>query len=91
MKAGHIFTIEPMINLGTWHDITWPDNWTSSTAVTLSLLFVTTLVVVTSKLLLNVGYYPLRVIILLSHGCVTSIPFVCTLTILLGWSPKCPV
>ncbi len=31
MAAGHVFTIEPMINLGTWQDITWPDNWTSST------------------------------------------------------------
>lgn len=32
MKPGHIFTIEPMINLGTWQDRTWPDNWTSVTA-----------------------------------------------------------
>jgi len=32
MKPGHIFTIEPMINQGTWKDITWLDNWTSSTA-----------------------------------------------------------
>lgn len=31
MVPGHVFTIEPMINLGTWRDITWPDNWTSST------------------------------------------------------------
>ncbi|CAD2217475.1 metallo-peptidase, Clan MG, Family M24 [Angomonas deanei] len=31
MKAGHVFTIEPMINLGVWQDVTWPDNWTSST------------------------------------------------------------
>jgi methionyl aminopeptidase len=31
MKAGHIFTIEPMINLGTWRDVTWPDNWTAVT------------------------------------------------------------
>ncbi|CAM9890993.1 unnamed protein product [Ascophyllum nodosum] len=37
MKPGHIFTIEPMINLGTWQaskpqqDRTWPDNWTSVT------------------------------------------------------------
>jgi len=29
MKAGHIFTIEPMINEGCWQDITWPDNWTA--------------------------------------------------------------
>lgn len=29
MKAGHIFTIEPMINQGTHQDITWPDNWTA--------------------------------------------------------------
>jgi len=32
MKAGHVFTIEPMINEGGWEDITWPDDWTSSTA-----------------------------------------------------------
>jgi len=32
MKVGHVFTIEPMINQGTWKDVTWPDNWTSSTA-----------------------------------------------------------
>ncbi|ORC92478.1 putative methionine aminopeptidase, putative,metallo-peptidase, Clan MG, Family M24 [Trypanosoma theileri] len=31
MRPGHVFTIEPMINLGTWQDVTWPDNWTSST------------------------------------------------------------
>lgn len=32
MKAGHVFTIEPMINEGVWQDETWPDNWTSCTA-----------------------------------------------------------
>jgi len=31
MKAGHVFTIEPMINEGTWHDVLWPDDWTSVT------------------------------------------------------------
>ena len=31
MKPGHVFTIEPMINLGTWQDVLWPDNWTSVT------------------------------------------------------------
>jgi methionyl aminopeptidase len=31
MKPGHSFTIEPMINEGTWRDQTWPDNWTSVT------------------------------------------------------------
>lgn len=31
MKPGHVFTIEPMINLGTWQDVTWPDKWTSAT------------------------------------------------------------
>ena len=31
MKEGHIFTIEPMINQGTWKDLTWPDDWTSAT------------------------------------------------------------
>eukprot|EP00731_Ephydatia_muelleri_P024776 Em0016g1047a len=32
MKAGHTFTIEPMINQGTWQDVTWPDEWTAVTA-----------------------------------------------------------
>jgi len=27
-----VFTIEPMINVGTWKDTTWPDGWTSVTA-----------------------------------------------------------
>jgi methionyl aminopeptidase len=31
MKAGHVFTIEPMINLGKPYDKTWDDNWTSVT------------------------------------------------------------
>jgi methionyl aminopeptidase len=31
MQTGHVFTIEPMINVGTWKDVTWPDRWTSST------------------------------------------------------------
>lgn len=31
MKPGHTFTIEPMINEGTWHDVSWPDDWTIST------------------------------------------------------------
>lgn len=29
---GTCFTIEPMINLGSWRDIIWPDNWTAATA-----------------------------------------------------------
>ena len=32
MKPGHTFTIEPMINEGTWKDVLWPDEWTSCTA-----------------------------------------------------------
>ncbi|EGZ25952.1 methionine aminopeptidase, merops subfamily M24 [Phytophthora sojae] len=32
MKPGMIFTIEPMINMGTWRDKTWPDDWTAVTA-----------------------------------------------------------
>lgn len=32
MKAGHTFTIEPMISMGTWKDETWPDDWTAVTA-----------------------------------------------------------
>lgn len=31
MKPGQSFTIEPMINVGTWRDMTWPDNWTAVT------------------------------------------------------------
>ncbi|KAL4434793.1 hypothetical protein ABPG77_005320 [Micractinium sp. CCAP 211/92] len=31
MKVGEIFTIEPMINLGSHRDKTWPDGWTSAT------------------------------------------------------------
>lgn len=31
MKAGHIFTIEPMINEGTYRDRFWPDDWTCTT------------------------------------------------------------
>lgn len=32
MKEGHVFTVEPMINLGTWRDVLWPDAWTSAVA-----------------------------------------------------------
>lgn len=32
IQVGHVFTIEPMINVGTDKDVTWPDKWTSSTA-----------------------------------------------------------
>lgn len=32
MKAGQTFTIEPMISMGTWRDISWNDNWTAATA-----------------------------------------------------------
>lgn len=31
MMPGHTFTIEPMINVGGWDDMLWPDNWTSTT------------------------------------------------------------
>jgi len=31
MKVGHVFTIEPMICLGTPEDVTWPDDWTAVT------------------------------------------------------------
>lgn len=31
MRAGHTFTIEPMINVGSPHDETWPDGWTAVT------------------------------------------------------------
>ena len=32
MKEGHVFTVEPMINLGSHEDFTWGDNWSASTA-----------------------------------------------------------
>lgn len=32
MKVGHVFTIEPMLNEGTWKDQMWPDDWTAVTA-----------------------------------------------------------
>jgi len=31
MQVGHIFTIEPMINLGGFQDVLWPDDWTAVT------------------------------------------------------------
>lgn len=31
-KPGMTFTIEPMLNLGSWRDDIWPDNWTAVTA-----------------------------------------------------------
>jgi methionyl aminopeptidase len=27
-----VFTIEPMINAGSWRDVTWPDGWTAATS-----------------------------------------------------------
>ncbi|GBL48042.1 methionine_aminopeptidase,_type_I [Candidozyma auris] len=30
-KPGMVFTIEPMLNLGTYKDTTWPDGWTAVT------------------------------------------------------------
>jgi methionyl aminopeptidase len=32
MQPGMIFTIEPMITLGTWQHRSWPDGWTAVTA-----------------------------------------------------------
>lgn len=32
VQPGMTFTIEPMINLGTWRHNSWPDNWTAVTA-----------------------------------------------------------
>jgi len=32
LRPGMVFTIEPMINHGTWRDKLWPDDWTSVTA-----------------------------------------------------------
>lgn len=31
MKVGEVFTIEPMINIGTHRDKMWPDGWTAAT------------------------------------------------------------
>ncbi len=30
-QEGHVFTIEPMINTGSWRDKLWPDGWTAVT------------------------------------------------------------
>ena len=30
-QPGHIFTIEPMVNMGTWRDTHWVDGWTAVT------------------------------------------------------------
>ena len=32
MQVGHVFTIEPMINLGGSKDVLWPDDWTAAKA-----------------------------------------------------------
>jgi methionyl aminopeptidase len=32
MEAGMTFTIEPMITMGTWRHVMWPDGWTAVTA-----------------------------------------------------------
>ncbi len=32
LRPGMTFTIEPMINQGTWKHVTWDDNWTAVTA-----------------------------------------------------------
>ena len=31
MQVGNTFTIEPMINAGSWRDVSWPDDWTAVT------------------------------------------------------------
>lgn len=31
VQPGHVFTIEPMINLGGYRDCLWPDGWTAVT------------------------------------------------------------
>ncbi|CAK9118718.1 unnamed protein product, partial [Durusdinium trenchii] len=31
MKPGHVFTVEPMLNLGTCKERVWPDGWTACT------------------------------------------------------------
>lgn len=31
IRAGHTFTIEPMIAQGSWRDTSWPDDWTAVT------------------------------------------------------------
>ncbi|SPQ98449.1 Methionine aminopeptidase [Plasmodiophora brassicae] len=31
VRPWQTFTIEPMINVGDWRDVTWPDDWTSTT------------------------------------------------------------
>ena len=29
LQPGHVFTIEPMLNLGQAKDVLWPDQWTA--------------------------------------------------------------
>ena len=31
MRPGHVFTIEPMVNMGNYRDLLWKDGWTSVT------------------------------------------------------------
>jgi len=31
MRLGHVFTIEPMVNMGGWRDAKWEDDWTAVT------------------------------------------------------------
>lgn len=48
-KSGMVFTIEPMINQGTWRDQLWPDKWTAvTTDGSLSAQFEHTLLVTDS-------------------------------------------
>lgn len=39
MKAGNTFTIEPMINAGSYNDDRWPDSWTAVTVVLFIICF----------------------------------------------------
>jgi methionyl aminopeptidase len=32
MRPGHTFTIEPMINMGSYKSKLWPDDWTAVTS-----------------------------------------------------------
>lgn len=32
LPSRQVFTIEPMVNMGTYRDVMWPDGWTAATA-----------------------------------------------------------
>ena len=45
MKAGHSFTIEPMISEGDWRDEHWPDDWTGNVFFIAEILLILTFLI----------------------------------------------